>query len=250
MNAAARLLTFAAGMLMLSACSKTSEISFNAPPTPASKTPAPPMIVPTPTAPAFDITGLWLPSGASDVLPVAGDKPLLTPAGRRQFDANRTAAAHGDYRWDNTQRCEPPGMPRIMSFAEPIDISSDPHLIALAFQHQRLVRFVHLDDTYPAVTEASYMGESRGHWDAQALIVETSHFKTGPVLDSTGLPHGPKLVITERIERASDDTLIDHITIRDDDMYQRPWQAEVTLQRKPGLQFHEESCSASDPPRR
>ena len=92
------------------------------------------------------------------------------------------------------------------------------------------------------------MGESHGHWDEQALVVETSHFKTGPVLDSTGLPHGAKLVITERLERGPEDTLIDHITISDADMYQRPWQAEVTLQRKPGLQFHEEICSAGNPP--
>lgn len=250
MNAAARVLIFAAGMLLLAACSKTPEAAQNAPQTPAGGPTSSKRVAVETTAPAFDITGLWLPSGASDVLQIVGDKPLLTAAGRKQFEANRTAAAHGDYRWDNTQRCEPPGMPRIMTFAEAVDISSDPHLIAVAFQHQRLVRFIHLDDAYPAVTDVSYMGESHGHWDGQTLIVETSRFKTGTVLDSTGLPHGAKLVITERLERPSDDTLVDRITISDEDMYQRPWQAEVTLRRKPGLQFHEESCSAGNPPRR
>jgi len=189
-----------------------------------------------------DLVGLWQPEGSDDALPIVGDKPLFTVAGRKRFDAHRKAAARDVRDWDGTQRCLPPGTPRIMAIAQPFDISVDPHLVAMTFQYQRLIRFVHMDDAYPTVSTPTFMGESFGHWEGQSLVVETKNFRTGTVLDSTGLPHGARLTVTERLERVADDTLLDHITVSDEEMYQRPWQAEVTLKRRPDLQINEDVC--------
>jgi hypothetical protein len=189
-----------------------------------------------------DITGLWQSAGPDDTLTIVGDKPQLTAAGRRLFDAHRAADARSDRSWDGTRRCLPPGTPRVMSIAQPFDIDVGPHLVAMTFQYQRLVRFIYMDDAFPATDDATYQGESHGHWDGQSLVVETRHFKTGMVLDHTGLPQGAKLVVAERFERVAEDTLVDHITISDEEMYQRPWQAEVTLNHRADLQLQEDVC--------
>jgi hypothetical protein len=126
-------------------------------------------------------------------------------------------------------------VPRVLAIAEPFSIAVDAHLLLMSFQLQRLVRLVYLDDAFPANSDATFLGESHGHWDGTTLLVDTQHFKPGLVLDGTGLPAGPRLTLTERLELLDDDTLVDHLTIVDADMYTRAWQAELRFRRSKQL---------------
>lgn len=201
---------------------------------------APVTMAPAPT-PAR-IVGRWQPAGTDDTLAIVGDRPQLTAAGRKLFDAHRAAAARGVRDWDGTRRCLPPGTPRIMTIAQPFDIDADAHLVAMTFQYQGLVRLIHMDDAYGIAGKPGFMGESHGHWEGNSLVVETRNFRSGTVLDGTGWPHGAKLVVSERIEPQDDDTLVDHITLSDAEMYLRPWQAQVTLRRQPEARIEEDVC--------
>lgn len=178
-----------------------------------------------------DLDGDWVSAGENDRLPLVGDKPQLTPVGRKLFDAHRAAAAKGDRSWDGVRRCLPPGVPRVLAITQPFAIASDAHLLLMSFQLQRLVRFVYLDDAFPADGDSSFLGESRGRWDGHALLIETRHFAPGLVLDGTGLPAGARLTVTERLEMPERDALVDHVTISDEEMYSRPWQAELHFRR-------------------
>ena len=184
----------------------------------------------SPSAP-IDLDGTWVAAGADDRLQPVGDKPAFTPAGRKLYDAHRRAAARGNRSWDATRRCLPPGLPRVLAMAQPFEVAVDPHLLLMSFQLQRLVRFVYLDDAYPGSGEATFLGESHGHWDGRALLIETGNFKAGQVLDGTGLPAGARLKVSERLELADDGTLVDHVTVDDEEMYQHPWQAELRFRR-------------------
>lgn len=189
----------------------------------------------------MDLHGTWIVAGEDDRLQGTGDKPPFTPAGRKLFEAHRAAAARGDRSWDGTHRCLPPGVPRVLAIAQPFAIAIDEHLLLMTFQLQRLVRLVYLDDAFPAAGKPSYLGESHGRWDGNALLIETQNFKPGLVLDGTGLPAGTHLKLAERLELADDGVLVDHLTISDDEMYTRPWQAELRF-RHSELPLREDVC--------
>jgi hypothetical protein len=245
--ATTRVVLAASVLLALAACSRSNpgpEAGTAATAPAAAPAPAPaPAVAPAAPPPPVDLSGVWQAGGKSDVLAMKdGARPPFTDAGAKLYAQHRAALANGDRSWDNTLRCWPPGTPRIMTIAQPFEISAEPNLVAFTFQYQRMVRFIYVGDAYPTNTDATFMGESHGRWEARALIVHTGNFKAGMTLDSTGLPQSPKLQVDERFELTAPDTLVDHVTITDEEMYSQPWSADITLKKKTGVQVGEDVC--------
>jgi hypothetical protein len=190
-----------------------------------------------------DLAGVWLVQGGDgDLTGVDGSLPPFTADAANLYQQRRLAAQAGDTSWDSTQRCIPPGLPRIMFIQEPFEIAQDSNLITMTFQYQRLVRFVYLTDAYPENPDASFMGSSRGHWEGPVLVIESANFKTGTVLDDSGIPHGTKLQLTERLQRRDPDTLAVQILIADEDNFTHSWQAQAVFKRQHGVQVQEDVC--------
>lgn len=194
------------------------------------------------TPPPVDFTGVWQAEN-NDVLKSLNDAAIpFKPDAAKLYAANQAAAQQGDFSWDSTAQCKPPGMPRLMTISQPFEIIQDANVVAMTFQYQRLTRFLYLGDLYPTDVDSSDSGESHAHWDGKVLVIDTNKFKVGTVLDSTGIPHGPKLQLTERWQLTAPDTVIDRITIQDDDTFTQPWQSDVVLKKLQGVQVREEVC--------
>jgi hypothetical protein len=71
----------------------------------------------------------------------------------------------------------------------------------------------------------SWLGNSRGRWDGDTLVVETRHFTNGFRGASD------KLVITERYQRIGPNTLNYSVTIDDPQTWTRPWSFMIPLKR-------------------
>ena len=86
-----------------------------------------------------------------------------------------------------------------------------------------------------------YTGESRGRWEGNTLVVETTNANdqqfggaTFPVRKvRTHLGSGATLRVTERYTRLDDGTLEYRSTIEDPEVYTRPWTAVYELARQP-----------------
>ena len=88
-------------------------------------------------------------------------------------------------------------------------------------------RVVPLDGRpHPSPAIRSYLGDSRGRWDGDTLVVETTNFidRLGVGMNGTGASDALK--ITERFTRTSDTTISYSITINDP----KTWTAPFTLQ--------------------
>jgi hypothetical protein len=84
-----------------------------------------------------------------------------------------------------------------------------------------------------------YMGDARGHWDGDTLVVETTNFT-----DRVGFsgPNSEKLTLTERFTRI-DPQMIDYrIRVDDPVMYTAPFTIRFTITQQPGYQLFEYSC--------
>jgi hypothetical protein len=82
-------------------------------------------------------------------------------------------------------------------------------------------------------------GTSRGRWDGDTLVIETTNFTDMFMFAAQGASADMKL--TERFTRISDDTLMYRFTVDDPKVWTRPWTAEVPWKKSIGPIF-EHAC--------
>ncbi|PYS35123.1 MAG: hypothetical protein DMG14_27710 [Acidobacteria bacterium] len=78
-----------------------------------------------------------------------------------------------------------------------------------------------------------WFGDSRGRWEGNTLVVETTNFT-----DKTNFRgSGQNLRLIERFTRVDPDTLLYQFTVDDPQSFQRPWSAEIPMKRAKGPIF-------------
>jgi hypothetical protein len=94
-----------------------------------------------------------------------------------------------------------------------------------------------------------YMGDSRGRWEGNTLVVETSNFTDKVAIGSNGAgypgdPGHPSraLRVTERFIRTGENALVYEATIDDPRTWTRAWTMRIPLARSSEYQLHEYAC--------
>lgn len=91
----------------------------------------------------------------------------------------------------------------------------------------------------------SYMGDSRGRWEGNTLVVETTNFlpsKTGIGLNGGGTPTSDALKLTERFTRVGPNMINYEMTIDDPKTYTKPWKVAFPITQEPGYENFEYAC--------
>jgi hypothetical protein len=86
------------------------------------------------------------------------------------------------------------------------------------------------------------MGDGRGRWDGNTLIIETTNLKAKSRLDVVGDFFTDNARIVERFIFVDPKTLTYKATITDDKVFTRPWTLRVTHRRMPDEEFWEWAC--------
>jgi hypothetical protein len=88
-----------------------------------------------------------------------------------------------------------------------------------------------------------WMGDSRGHWEGNTLVVETTNF-TGKTSDiSAGMQRGTfrgtdaNLRLTERFTRVDPETILYEFTVDDPTAFTKPWTAQIPMTKFAGRLF-------------
>jgi hypothetical protein len=107
-------------------------------------------------------------------------------------------------------------------------------------------RIVYLDGR-PQVSPAIklWMGSSRGHWDGDTLVVETTNigsFAPGIGVNGGGTRHTDDLKVIDRITRVADDRLIWEMTFDDPGTWTRPFTIQLPLERDDDYGMFEYAC--------
>jgi hypothetical protein len=104
-------------------------------------------------------------------------------------------------------------------------------------------RIIPLDNRpAPAATIRQYMGDARGHWEGDTLVVETKNFrKDDGVIFQNADPDTFR--ITERFTRVDANTLNYEFTVEDPHTWTKPWTARIPWTKiDPGEQMYEYAC--------
>ncbi len=86
----------------------------------------------------------------------------------------------------------------------------------------------------------TYMGDSRGHWEGNTLVVETTNFN-----DRTGASGGfysDAAKLTERFTRTSPTELSYDLTVNDPKTWTKPWTIHMPYKLDPGYVVYEYAC--------
>ena len=80
-------------------------------------------------------------------------------------------------------------------------------------------------------------GSSRGHWEGDTLVVETTNFNGKNAFQGSS----ENMRLTERFTRVDEDTISYQFTVDDPATWTRPWTAEVPMKKTIGPIF-EHAC--------
>ena len=89
-----------------------------------------------------------------------------------------------------------------------------------------------------------WMGDSRGRFDGDTLVIETTNFtdRTGLGGNGNGAVHSENLRLVERLRRVDADTLRYEFTVNDPETYTQPWTVAFNLDSRPGYEIYEYAC--------
>lgn len=199
-----------------------------------------------------DLSGVWFLSAHVGALKTLdGHAPPLNADAKKVYDAHQAAAAKGDYSYDGTTECLPPGLPRLMLMREPFEIIEKPKVIYFIHQLNRLPRRAYVGEALPTDVDPHYLGYSVAKWDGDALVIDSNNFEDGTMLDNAGLPHSDALHLTERYELSKDGKHMHlQLTIDDPKTFTMPWSAQADYVKRVGYELPEDVCAATTPDKR
>jgi hypothetical protein len=140
--------------------------------------------------------------------------------------------------------CLPMGYMQSHTHSQPRKLIHLPHLIVILYEANGGVRQIFLDGRPPPPPDAEpwWWGYSRGHWEGDTLVVESTHFKDGGWLDVNGAPLTSEGRLIERFRRPNLGTLEIDVTIDDPKSYTRPWTVRVNQRLLPDTDLIEFVC--------
>lgn len=204
--------------------------------------------------------GYWVEHGIPNqqtslvVDPPDGRIPALTPEAEQRMHALRGGLGPGGHfpdrvnspaDFDYYSRCISRGLvsgmlPTLYNFGN--EILQEPGYVAIRNEMIHETRVIPLDGR-PHVGKniRSYMGDSRGHWEGNTLVLETTNFN-GKIAIGGGAPTTDALMIVERFTRTAPDELSYDVTISDPGTWVRPWSIHMPYKLDPSYKIYEYAC--------
>ncbi|MBO9574219.1 MAG: hypothetical protein J7494_00640 [Sphingobium sp.] len=204
------------------------------------------------------------------VSPANGQLPALTPyaevaqkAGRTSWRPGQKYDAIADF--DTFDRCVSRGMPGSMlpfRYNNGIRIFQSPGYVVLMLEMLG-TRIVPIGKgSHPPKGMESWLGDSRGHWEGNTLVIETANIKSGdnasddlskraasPLNQATqgapafnSLPTGKAARAVERLTMTDANTIAYELTYSDPEVFTAPWTVRVDWPRNDAYEMFEYAC--------
>ena len=164
--------------------------------------------------------------------PPNGRTPALTPDGRARAAVAASSGSFGPGPFDTFEdfslydRCIARGLSAGMTavlYGNGIVIAQSPDSVTITYEMVHETRVIPLDGRPHLDTGvAQYNGNSRGHFDGDTLVVETSGF-TDKTSIGSGAPNSARLRTTERIRRVDPQMIEYRVTVDDPATYTAPF---------------------------
>jgi len=133
---------------------------------------------------------------------------------------------------DPLRKCYMPGVPRATYLPFPFEITQMPKHIGIAYEFAHATRTIFLDGTAHMEDLDFWMGDGRGRWEGDTLVIDTVSLGDQTWFDEAGNYHSDALKVVERFT-PTDASHIDYaVTIDDPKVFTRPWTMRMTIYRR------------------
>jgi hypothetical protein len=208
-----------------------------------------------------DFSGIWQTTSAADfdLEPHSGRKDAPPGAGIVEGDAipylpealerKKKNFASRDTA-DPRLKCWTLGTPRGIYYPEPFQIFQRDRDLTLVFQFGHSVRTIHTNGTLHPVETGNefWLGDSRGKWEGDTLVVDVTDFTAETWLDRAGNFHSEALHVVERWKLLDANTIEYKATLEDPNVFSQRWSIGVILHRhrEKSFQLIENYCYTLD----
>jgi len=124
------------------------------------------------------------------------------------------------------------GTPRLMFFAD-FQIVQTPQFIVMTWERSGDFRIIPLFNRAPLAEPVKlHNGDSRGHWEGNTLVIETSNLNDWSWFDSKGSFHTDAMTLIERLTVKDAKTIDYKVTVTDPKAFTQPWTMNFTLKQR------------------
>jgi hypothetical protein len=211
------------------------------------------------------VIGAWGEAGQAQrqasliVEPANGRMPPMTAEGQRRSatlkSSWQTIWFNGPEDLDTWDRCITRGLlPSMLpaQYSNGIQIHQAPGYVVIRNEMIHEARVIPLDGRpHPGSAIKQYLGDSRGRWDGNTLVVDTTNFNGRTAATNPGttgspmqnnVPTSESLRIVERFTRVDAETINYEARVEDPTIFTGPWKVAFPLAHDPAYQMFEYTC--------
>jgi hypothetical protein len=133
---------------------------------------------------------------------------------------------------DPLRKCYMPGVPRAMYLPFPFEITQTPKHVGIAYEFAHATRTIFLDGTPHMEDLDFWMGDARGKWEGDTLVVDTVSLGDKTWFDEAGNFHSDALKVVERFTPMDATHINYEATIDDAKVFTRPWKLSLIIYRR------------------
>jgi hypothetical protein len=133
---------------------------------------------------------------------------------------------------DTDAKCYLPGVPRVTYMPYPFRIIQTPERVDISYEYVGALRHIFMNSAHPRGPIEWWMGDSRGHWEGDTLVVDVMHFNDQTRFDKAGNFHSEMLHVVERYSFVDATHLNYEVTIEDPKVFTRPWKMQMPLYKR------------------
>jgi hypothetical protein len=133
---------------------------------------------------------------------------------------------------DPVSKCYLPGVPRITYMPYPFQIVQTPKQVSLLYEYNNAIRYVQMDEPHIRGPLSWWMGDSRGHWEGDTLVVDVTYLNDQTWFDNAGDFHSDALHLVERYTPLDASHINYEVTIDDPKVFTKPWKISMPLYKR------------------
>jgi hypothetical protein len=133
---------------------------------------------------------------------------------------------------DPDSKCLLSGVPRITYMPYPFQIVQQRDKVNFIYEYNHTMRHAYLTNPHPEGPIDWWMGDSRGRWEGNTLVVDVIYFNDQTWFDHAGNFHSEDLHVVERYTPTDATHMLYEATIEDPKVFTRPWKMSMTLYRR------------------
>tara|TARA_Y100000588_G_C14232044_1_gene915690 strand:- start:932 stop:1912 length:981 start_codon:yes stop_codon:yes gene_type:complete len=160
----------------------------------------------------------------------AQQRPVKGTMHREYFESWEDLSA-----WDRCITRSVPGSMLPSFYNNNYQILQTPDFVVIFYEMIHDIRFIALNNQ-PRLPEnlRQWMGDSRGHWEGNTLVVEVLNFTNQTPLhpvrgEASKVNHSQNLKVIERFTRINKETIDYRFTVDDPSTFMQPWSAAIPM---------------------